>query len=209
VITIFISFIFFTLGVYLLSGLILSLYYSSPSRLSISTNIFGSFNELFKDLSQPGLTKLFISLIVIFIFINLLGNIPIVDLINLYYFYTATFSIIIWLSLISVISLTQFKSFVAHLLPYGSPFSLAILLPLIELFSQLIRPLTLIIRLRTNLSSGHIIIFIFSYFTLSSFIAVSLIGPFLIILLFLELVISLLQAYIFTSLCYQYITERI
>ena len=194
---------------YLLRRLILSFYYSSPSRLSVSTNIFNSFRNLFKDLSQPGFTKLFISLMVIFIFINLLGNIPMIDLINLYYFYTATFSIIIWFSLIVVVSLTQLKRFIAHLLPYGSPFALAILLPLIELFSQLIRPLTLIIRLSTNLSSGHIIIFMFSYFTLSSFVAVSLIRPFLIILLFLELVISLLQAYIFTSLCYQYITETI
>jgi F0F1-type ATP synthase membrane subunit a len=108
-----------------------------------------------------------------------------------------------------VVSFTQLKAFIAHLLPYGSPFALAALLPLIELFRQLIRPLTLMIRLSTNLSSGHIIMFIFSYFTLSSFLAVSLIGPFLIILLFLELVISLLQAYIFTSLCYQYLTETI
>jgi F0F1-type ATP synthase membrane subunit a len=95
------------------------------------------------------------------------------------------------------------------LFPYGSPIFLLIILPLVELFSQIIRPLTLIIRLRTNLSSGHIIVYMFSYFTLLS----SLLSPFiylvLYILVILEFFISLLQAYIFVSLVSLYIAETI
>ena len=84
-----------------------------------------------------------------------------------------------------------------------------LLLPIIEGFSQLIRPFTLMIRLRTNLAAGHIIIFIFSYFTLLSD---SLIVPLYVVLnllFFLELAISALQAYIFVSLLSLYVSETV
>lgn len=105
--------------------------------------------------------------------------------------------------------LSQSKEFLAHMLPYGSPVGLILFLPLVELFSQMIRPLTLIIRLSTNLSAGHIIMYMFSYFTLLS----SLLSPFiyvvLMLLFVLELCISALQAYIFVSLISLYINETV
>ena len=95
------------------------------------------------------------------------------------------------------------------MLPYGSPIGLMLLLPLIEVFSQIIRPFTLIIRLRTNLSSGHIMMYIFSYFTLLS----SSLSPFIYVVLctlfVLELCISALQAYIFVSLLALYVNETL
>jgi len=84
---------------------------------------------------------------------------------------------------------------------------LSILLPLIEGFSHLIRPFTLMIRLRTNLSSGHIILYIFSFFAVSSLSLTTLITPVLILLMLLEVFVSALQAYIFSSLLLMYITE--
>ncbi len=106
-----------------------------------------------------------------------------------------------------VIFITQARDFVAHILPYGSPSALILFLPLVEVFSQIIRPFTLIVRLRTNLSSGHIMLYMFSFFSLSSFTLTLLLFVVLGILLMLELFISLLQAYIFTSLMYLYISE--
>jgi ATP synthase subunit 6 len=107
------------------------------------------------------------------------------------------------------VSFTQLKDFIAHMLPFGSPVGLMLFLPLVEIFSQLIRPLTLMIRLRTNLSSGHIMMYMFSYFTLLS----SALSPFIYVVLyllfFLELAISMLQAYIFVSLLSLYINETV
>ena len=95
------------------------------------------------------------------------------------------------------------------MLPYGCPVGLILFLPLVELFSQLIRPLTLIVRLSTNLSSGHIMMYIFSYFTLLS----SVLSPFIYVVLFmlfvLEICISALQAYIFVSLLVLYVNETL
>ena len=80
-------------------------------------------------------------------------------------------------------------------------------LPLVEIFSQIIRPFTLMVRLRTNLSSGHIIMDIFSFFSISSVTLSFALFFVLAVLFLLELFISLLQAYIFTSLLYLYIVE--
>jgi len=95
------------------------------------------------------------------------------------------------------------------MLPYGSPLGLILLLPLIEIFSQVIRPFTLMIRLRTNLSRGHIILYIFSYFTLLSDALSTVIVPAITVLFILEICISMLQAYIFVTLVSLYIVETI
>lgn len=106
-------------------------------------------------------------------------------------------------------SITQLKGFIAHIVPYGCPTAIMFFLPLVEMTSQLIRPLTLMIRLRTNLSAGHIMIYIFSYFTLLSAVVSPFIYIVLYILFFLELAISMLQAYIFVSLLSLYINETV
>ena len=83
------------------------------------------------------------------------------------------------------------------------------MLPLVELVSQFIRPFTLIVRLRTNLAAGHIILYIFSYFTLLSNTLFPLLSVILFLLFILEIFISLLQAYIFATLLLLYYQETV
>lgn len=94
-------------------------------------------------------------------------------------------------------------------MPYGAPMALGLILPLIEIFSQVIRPFTLIIRLSTNLAAGHIILYMFSYFAVSSLSLLIPVSTVLTILILLESIISALQAYIFTSLTVIYIRETL
>jgi len=158
--------------------------------------------------SKLGVFLLF-TLFTVFFIINLSGNIPLNSIPTLFYSQTLTISLIFWIPIIICVSITQFKEFIAHILPYGSPIGLILFLPLVEIFSQLIRPFTLMIRLRTNLSRGHIMIYMFSYFTLLS----STLSPFIYVVLYalfiLELCISILQAYIFVSLLSLYINETV
>jgi F-type H+-transporting ATPase subunit a len=114
-----------------------------------------------------------------------------------------------WLPIMACVMATQIKDFIAHILPYGCPTRLALFLPLVEIFSQLIRPLTLMIRLRTNLRAGHIMMYMFSYFTLLSSMLSPFISVVLSLLFVLELAISALQAYIFVSLLSLYINETL
>lgn len=177
-----------------------------------SLNRFRSLKVLISEtlkslLKTPLAFYLLYFLFVSFFLTNLLGNIPLNLIPTMFYRFTLTFSLLFWVSIIICVRLTDLKNFLAHILPYGSPAALMLFLPLVELFSQVIRPLTLMIRLRTNLSSGHIMMYMFSYFTLLS----SALSPFIYIVLyllfFLELAISALQAYIFSSLLALYVEE--
>lgn len=142
-------------------------------------------------------------------FRNLSGNIPLRSIPTLFYSETFTLSLIFWTPIIICVFVRQFKSFIAHILPYGSPVSLIIFLPIVEIFSQLIRPFTLIIRLSTNLSRGHIILYMFSYFTLLSDALSFVIVPAITVLFILEICISMLQAYIFVTLISLYLAETV
>lgn len=163
--------------------------------------------NIYSLVSSPIITYFLFILFLFFCLINLLGNFPLFMLPTNFYSVTLTTSLLFWLPIVICVSFTQLKSFLAHLLPYGAPAALSLFLPLVEGFSFLIRPFTLMIRLRTNLSAGHIIMYMFSYFTLLS----SFLSPFIYIVLsllfVLELCISLLQAYIFMTLLRLYIVE--
>jgi len=200
----------------ILNGLLISILIVSFISYSFFsyTNRFSSLKTILTEAltssvsSNVGKSILFF-LFFTFFLVNLSGNIPLNSIPTMFYRLTFSVSLLFWIPLMICVSITQLKAFLAHMLPFGSPVGLILFLPLVEIFSQLIRPLTLIIRLRTNLSSGHIIIYIFSYFTLLS----SVLSPFIYIVLyllfFLELAISILQAYIFVSLLSLYINETV
>lgn len=200
----------------MLNGIIVSLFlfsflfFNLFKVLTRYSFIKHSFIEGLESIVSAKVTKfLIITLFISFFIINLSGNIPLNSIPTLFYSQTLTIRLLFWVPIIICVSLTQFKEFIAHMLPYGSPVGLILFLPLVEIFSQLIRPFTLIIRLRTNLSRGHIMIYIFRYFTLLS----SVLSPFIYVVLYalfiLELCISMLQAYIFVSLISLYINETL
>ena len=200
----------------ILNGIIISiflfsfLFFNLFKVLTRYSVVKQSFMDNLSSIVNSKVSKfLILVLFLTFLLINLSGNVPLNSIPTLFYSQTLTISFLFWLPIMICVSLTQFKGFMAHMLPYGSPVGLMLFLPLVELFSQLIRPLTLMIRLRTNLSRGHIMMYMFSYFTLLS----SSLSPFIHVVLFalfiLELCISMLQAYIFVSLIALYINETL
>ena len=92
------------------------------------------------------------------------------------------------------------KNIFINLTPTSTPLLLISFIVLIELTSQIIRPLTLLVRLRINLTVGHLILRLLSYF---SFLRVLFQLPFFI----LELIVAFIQAYVFTLLIYLYYSE--
>lgn len=180
-------------------------YYTGSSRFS---SILSSVYSFILSMVSPNVGKSLVIFLFFFILIiNLTGNIPLNFIPTMFYSFTFTLSLLFWLPLVFSICISQLKDFIAHILPYGSPSGLMLFLPIVEIFSQLIRSLTLIIRLRTNLCAGHIMIYMFSYFTLLSSVLSPFIYVVLSLLFILELCISALQAYIFVSLISLYINE--
>lgn len=182
----------------------------SPTR----TSVLGTgVRSLYKGLLLDGLAGFILgSLLVRVGCLNLVGSLPGVANPNMYYFFTTGLSLTLWLVVVTLVLGSQLVSFLSHLLPYGTPRGLALLLPIIELFRFLIRPFTLMVRLSTNLSSGHIMLFIFSYFAVASksLPVLSVLMGILIFLLYgLELFVCFLQAYIFASLLSLYYGETV
>ena len=198
---IFISFIFISFIFWLL----VSFFYFRPSRYS---EIFIKLQYYLRLALNYSLSFYVVYILFLFLFVtNLVGNIPLSSIPTLFYSETLTISLLFWSPIIICVYATQLKSFIAHMLPYGSPLALMLFLPLVEIFSQLIRPLTLIIRLRTNLSSSSIMLYIFCYFTSLSDSLSFIISPVIFILFILEICISILQSYIFVTLISLYIVE--
>ena len=97
---------------------------------------------------------------------------------------------------------------ISHFLPIGIEGILKIFIPVLEIVGVLIRPITLAIRLATNISCGHVVLLIFSYFVFNviNYLVISV--TFLLFgLYFIEFLVCVIQAYVFWSLLYIYIIE--
>jgi F-type H+-transporting ATPase subunit a len=98
-------------------------------------------------------------------------------------------------------------------LPSGVPKVLAPLVYVLELLSNLIRPLTLAIRLFANMFAGHIILGIFAIFVVAAVEAQQAIGlltgtlswVMIVIMFAFELFVAFIQAYVFSILTAVYI----
>lgn len=155
-----------------------------------------------KNFSKWRWNLFFCSFILVF-FINFLSIFP-------YFFaYTSQPRIVLflglglWISLIIYQISYNLRYFISHLIPEGSPLGLALFLFLIELVRNSIRPLTLTIRLTANILAGHLlIVLLYSFVRNFRFFSFLYVGLNLV-----ELVVGLIQAYIFATLSCLYYSE--
>jgi F-type H+-transporting ATPase subunit a len=159
----------------------------------------------------------FIFTLFMFIFFgNLLGLIP--------YGYTFTSQIIVTFAMaavvfigVTIIGIARHGwHFLSFFVPHGVPVVLLLLLVPIELLSYIIRPFTLSIRLFANMMAGHTMLAIFAGFVAPLLLAAGAIKLFSVVplgvdilLIFLELLVAALQAYVFTILTCLYLRDAI
>jgi len=100
---------------------------------------------------------------------------------------------------------------ITGLVPGGVPVFLFPLLWVIEVMGLLIKPFALTVRLFANMTAGHIVIIIFIYLVMmfqSAWVGIGSVAGSLIIYL-LELLVALIQAYIFTTLSAMFIGSSV
>lgn len=151
-------------------------------------------------------------LCVCFIFIclnNFLGLLPYVFTASRHLVFSITFALIRWFTYYLLFLLKGLGIFLAHLVPLGTPYALIPLIVFIELIRGLIRPVTLGVRLVANMVAGHLlIILVRSPLRDIGRIIIGLGLVMLIILLFLESGVALIQGYVFSLLSSLYLAER-
>lgn len=184
-----------------------------PNRFqTCAEGLYNFINDLIKgSIGEEG-TKFFpiiFSLFTFILFCNLLGMTP--------YSFTATSQVAVTLSIallcffiitIYAIIRNGFNGFIHMFLPSGVPWWMAPIIFIIELFSFLIRPITLSVRLFANMVAGHVLLKVIAGFIISlGFVFGTLPFAFSVIMTGFELFVATLQAYIFAILVCAYLSE--
>jgi F-type H+-transporting ATPase subunit a len=138
---------------------------------------------------------------------NMLGMVP--------FFFTVTSQIIVTVALALLVYITVtvygfYKNGTHYFdlfIPKGVPLAIVPLVTVIEVISNLSRPLSLSVRLFANMLAGHITLKVFAGFvvSLTSLGAFGVLGS----LLPLLMVVAFLQAYVFTILTCMYIADAL
>nr|YP_009471793.1 ATP synthase F0 subunit 6 [Haemaphysalis japonica]AVI15562.1 ATP synthase F0 subunit 6 [Haemaphysalis japonica]UNO53979.1 ATP synthase F0 subunit 6 [Haemaphysalis japonica]UXX50254.1 ATP synthase subunit 6 [Haemaphysalis japonica] len=188
-----------------------SLFWKSSSMFIISWKILLSkfFQEMMNNLKPYKYKNIlfFISIFILILFSNILGLFPYVFTASSHLIFTMYLAFPIWLSMIIFSLLNKFNKFMSHLVPIGSPIFLSAFMVLIETVSNLIRPITLSVRLMANMISGHLLIHLLSSLSLISHFMMFISLPIMILLMILETAVAIIQSFVFITLISLYINE--
>lgn len=155
----------------------------------------------------------------LFIFIltaNMIGLFPFSFTVTSHLAVTFAFAAFIFLICVIVGIAKHGLHFFSLFVPANTPAVLLLLIVPIELISFLSRPLTLSIRLFANMTAGHILLKVFAGFVISLGAAGGILTaisplPFLMTVAFygLELIVAVVQAYVFALLTCIYLNDSI
>jgi len=140
--------------------------------------------------------------------INVAGLLPYVFTSSAHLSFTLSMALPLWIGVISRSIVFDLRAFLAHLVPLGTPIVLIPLIVLIEIVRNIIRPITLSVRLAANIVAGHLLItLVTSGLPGSRLIILIVILIPLIALFVLETAVALIQSYVFITLSSLYIGE--
>ncbi|MCG2840279.1 F0F1 ATP synthase subunit A [Sandaracinobacter sp. RS1-74] len=155
----------------------------------------------------------------LFIFVlvaNLIGLFPYSFTVTSHIVVTFAFAALIFLICVIVGFAKHGLHFFSLFVPQNTPIVLMPLIVLIELISFLSRPLTLSIRLFANMTAGHILLKVFAGFVISlaaaggALAAISILPFFMTVAFYgLELIVAVVQAYVFALLTCIYLNDSI
>ena len=186
---------------------------------SIVEMLYEFVTNLVREQIGPKGTKYFPVVFTVFAFIlfsNLIGIVPYSFTTTSHFIVTFTLSFTIFIAVTIIGFQTHGLHFFSFLLPPGAPLVLAPFLVIIELVSYCFRGLSLGVRLFANMMAGHTLVkilsgFAWSMFSLAGLLKVVSAVPFLVVfaLMFLEVGVACLQAYVFTILTCIYLNDAI
>lgn len=183
-----------------------SIYWFIPSRYHILwNNVLLTLHKEFKTLlgvtGHKGRTFIFISLFSLIMYNNFIGLFPYIFTSSSHLTFSLTLALPLWISFIIYGWLNHTQHIFAHLVPQGTPSVLIPFIVCIETIRNVIRPITLAVRLAANIIAGHLLLTLLGNTgpSLAYYIVLILIiGQFL--LLILESAVAIIQSYVFAVL---------
>nr|UNO53732.1 ATP synthase F0 subunit 6 [Ixodes ovatus] len=188
-----------------------SWYWVNPSRYQSfwKMMILKILEEINNNLSfkNQKFIIMFISIFTSILMFNSLGLLPYIFTPSSHIVLSMMMAFPIWLSLMLKGWVTSFNKMMAHLVPLGAPMMLTSFMVMIETVSNIIRPITLSVRLSANMISGHLLIHLLTSIPFISPVMMYPISPVIFTLLILETAVAIIQSYVFITLSSLYTNE--
>ena len=141
-------------------------------------------------------------------FYNFLALFPYLFSVTSHMLVTLPFSYCFWVGIIVFGWVSSLRHFLSHLIPVGTPLGLISFIVVVEILRNLIRPLALTFRLTANIMAGHLLMSLIGGGLIKLPLLMIFIGCFFqSLLVFIELGVSLIQAYVFSTLLLLYMSE--
>nr|UQT69114.1 ATP synthase F0 subunit 6 [Tomostethus sp. 1 QHW-2022a] len=191
-----------------------NIYWMIMSRMNIL--MMNLMNNIHKEMSilmgeknfLKGSTLIFLSLFLMIMFNNFLGLFPYIFTSTSHLTISLTLALPLWLSFNLFGWINNMNHMFAHLVPQNTPNILMPFMVLIESISNLIRAITLSVRLTANMIAGHLLVTLLS--STGIMMSASMIPILIIIqvlLLILESAVAIIQSYVFMVLSTLYSSE--
>ena len=191
-----------------------------PGRLQVFTEMFYEFvSGMIRDSMGEKGKQFFPIIFTLFVMVlmgNLLGLIPHSFTFTSHIIVTVALALMIFL-MVTVIGIFKHGfGFFGLFSPPGVPFVLKFLVVPIEMISFFARPLTLSVRLFANMMAGHLVLKVFAGFS-ASMLSLGALGvvaslvpmAFNVLIIAFEVLVALLQAYVFAILSAIYLNDTI
>ena len=185
-----------------------------PGRLQATAEMLYEFVAgMVKDNTGQEGMKYFPFVFTLFIFIlfgNILGLMPYGFTFTSHIIVTAAMAVFIFLAVTAIGFWRHGLHFFSLFVPPGAPLGIAIILAPLELFSYLIRPLSMSLRLFANMLAGHVLLKVLAGFIISLGVIFGFI-PFMAVfaVTLLEIMVAVIQAYVFALLTCLYLNDAI
>lgn len=189
-----------------------SIWIISRNKSTLKFFVFSKLTSeinLLLNIKNIGKSLFFVNVILIIIANNFLGLYPYIFTYTSHISITLALALPAWLASLIYGWKSNPNNILAHLIPPSTSAPLIPFMVIIESVSIIIRPVTLAIRLATNIIAGHLLLVLLrnqTYLNFSSFLK-TLVVSVQFLLLSLELGVALVQSYVFSTLSLLYASE--
>lgn len=157
---------------------------------------------------KKGVYKIITTIFILLTLYNFFALFPFIFSVTSHLTITFPLAYRFWVGIIFFSFFKSFKDFLIHLIPTGTPVGLIRFIVLIEVIRNFIRPIALTFRLTANIIAGHLLIRLIGGAVLSLPLLFITLGSITqMLLVFMELGVSVIQAYVFSTLLLLYLSE--
>ncbi|MXQ09468.1 F0F1 ATP synthase subunit A [Alphaproteobacteria bacterium GH1-50] len=183
-----------------------------PNRVqSIAELFYGFVYKMVEDVTGKDGVKYFPYIMTLFVFIffsNFLGLIPMSFTTTSHIAVTAVLAIAVFLTVTILGFVKNGAGFLSLFWVSAAPLALRPILAVIEIISYFVRPVSHSIRLAGNMMAGHAVLKVFAGF--AAIAAISPVSVLAVVAIYgLEVLVSAIQAYVFTILTCVYLKDAL